>query len=156
MPRLSLLLALVLGASSCTSIHTSPGFASSDAVGVIRKVELSASSSIGGSPIADSPEFRMRLASALKTHFPSAEVVESDPEIFVIFTIVDYVPGCLPNCDKSRAYRNWSCEIMNFMPSKLPGPAAWGLPFKIDGSTYNPWFHPAEKCIHEFAKHVHQ
>jgi hypothetical protein len=156
MSRLSLVLALALLASSCTKIRTRPGFASSDAVASIRKAEISASSSIGGRPMAESAEFRMRLASALKTEFPSAELVESRGDIFIIFTIVDYVPGCLPNCDAPRTYRNWSCEIMSFMPSKQSSLVPSGVPFNVDGSTYNPWFDPAENCIREFAKHVRQ
>src|SRR2546426_11886353 len=113
MGRLSQLIALVLVASSCTNVHTSPGFASSDAVVPIRKVEISASSSI-----------------------------------FIIF---DYVPGCLPNCDNPRTYRNWRCEIINFIPLRQSGRDASGAPFNVGGSSYNPWFDPAENCIHEFA-----
>jgi|SRR2546422_3973279 len=151
MGRLSQLIALVLVASSCTNVHTSPGVASSDAVVLIRKVEISASSSIGGKPMADSLEFHKRLASALKKELPSTEVVESGGDIFIIFIIVDYVPGCLPNCDKPRTYRNWRCEIMNFMPLRQSGRDASGAPFNVGGSSYNPWFDPAENCIHEFA-----
>ena len=99
--------------------------------------------------MTDSPEFRMRLASALREEFPSAKLVDSGGEVYVIFTIVDYVPGCLPDCHSFRTYRNWSCEIMMFNKQHTPI-----LPFNVKGSTYNPWFDPGENCIREFARYV--
>ncbi len=34
--------------------------------------------------------------------------------MLVFFTIVDHVPGCLPNCNKFKTDRNWTCEVEIF------------------------------------------
>ena len=154
MLRLGFVLAMMFVVLACTEINTRAGFASHAAQGAIRTAEITASSSIGGQPMAENQEFRAHLAAAFKKEFPSAEVVDSRGDIDIIFTIVDYVPGCLPHCDKVRTYRNWSCEIMGFVSSSDRDVPDSGLPFNLDGTTYNPWFDPAAICIQEFAKHV--
>jgi hypothetical protein len=154
MLRLGSVLAMMLVVLACTETNTRAGFASHAAQGAIRTAEITANSSIGGQPMAENQEFRTRLAAAFKKEFTSAEVVDLRGDIYIIFTIVDYVPGCLPNCDKVRVYRNWSCEIMGFISSSDSDVVDSGLPFNLNGTTYNPWFDPAANCIQEFAKHV--
>jgi hypothetical protein len=70
--------------------------------------------------------------------------------MYVIVTLVDYVPGCLPNCKKFRTYRNWSCEVMVYPKESQPG--AGTLVFNLEGSTYNPFYDPAASCASKFAK----
>ena len=61
--------------------------------------------------MGDDSSLHNRVADASRKQFPGVRIVESQPDMVVFFTIVDYVPGCLPNCKKFRTYRNWSCEV---------------------------------------------
>ena len=96
-------IALIMLTSSLAEIHTTPGGASPDTS--VRTFEISASSSIGGRPMANSRDFRKRLASAMKKVFPSAKLVRSGGDVFIIFTIVDYVPGCMPEICAASGFR---------------------------------------------------
>ena len=93
---------------------------------------------------------RDRVAKAFQKQFPSTRVVESEPDMVVFFTIVDYVPGCLPNCKKFKTYRNWSCEVEIFAVESES--KAHTLVFNLDGSTYNPFHDPVANCASELTK----
>lgn len=71
--------------------------------------------------MGDDPTIRNQVAEAFQRQFPGIRSDESDPEMVVFFTIVDYVPGCLPNCKKFRTYRNWTCEVEIFSVESASG-----------------------------------
>jgi hypothetical protein len=64
--------------------------------------------------MGDDPSLRDHVATAFQKRFPGARLVESQPDMVVFFTVVDYVPGCSPNCKKFKTYRNWTCEVMTY------------------------------------------
>jgi len=117
-----------------------------------RTVQVFASSSIKHSPMKQNSSLGDHVAAAFRQRFPNAELVESKPDMVVFFTVVDYVPGCLPNCEKFRTYRNWNCEVEVSWESEPDTP----LVFSFDGSTYNPLYDPATNCAARFAKIVRQ
>jgi hypothetical protein len=102
----------------------------------------------------ENPALRDQVAAAFRQQFPSTELVESSSDMFVMFTLVDYVPGCLPNCEKFRTYRNWSCEVE--MYPRESEPQTGTLVFNLEGSTYNPFYDSAANCAARFAKVIRQ
>jgi hypothetical protein len=100
--------------------------------------------------MGDDPALRNRVADAFQKQFPGVRIVDSQPDMVVFFTIVDYVPGCLPDCKKFRTYRNWSCEVERF--PRESNSEARTLLFNIDGSSYNPFFNQASDCASELSK----
>lgn len=115
-----------------------------------RTIQIEASSSISGRPMGDDPSLRSRVAVAFQKQFPGAQVVQSSSDMVVFFTIVDYVPGCSPNCKKFKTYRNWSCEVMTYPADSRP--EAQTIVFNLDGSTYNPFYNPASNCASQLLK----
>jgi hypothetical protein len=100
--------------------------------------------------MGDDPIFRGRVTEAFQKQFPGIRPHESNPDMVVFFTIVDYVPGCLPNCKKFKTYWNWSCEVEIFAvqsDSKTDS-----LVFNLDGSTYDPFYNPAANCASQLTK----
>ena len=100
--------------------------------------------------MGDDPALRNRLADAFQKQFPGVRIVDSQPDMVVFFTIVDYVPGCLPDCKKFRTYRNWSCEVERF--PRESNSEERTLLFNIDGSSYNPFFNQASDCASGLSK----
>jgi len=100
--------------------------------------------------MGDDPSLRNRLAEAFQKQFPGARIVESQPDMVMILTIVDYVPGCLPDCKKFKTYRNWSCEVMGY--ARESNPEARTMVFNIEGSSYNPFYDPASDCALQLPK----
>ena len=80
-------------------------------------------------------EIRKSLAGARLVRF-----AEDEDDYSIIFVMVDYVPGCDPNCAKFFTYRNWSCSVL----------ARRGQAFEVEGSTYNPFFSPTSDCVSRF------
>ena len=113
-------------------------------------IQIFASSSIGGHPMGDDFPLRDRVAKAFREEFPTTRLVDSSPDMVVFFTIVDYVPGCLPNCKKFKTYRNWNCEVEIFNVESEIKPDT--LVFNLDGSTYNPFYNHASNCASELTK----
>jgi hypothetical protein len=114
MKILSLL--LVVSAAGCTKEQVRMNLVPQREAIAPRTIQIEASSSINGRPMADDPSLRSRVASAFQKQFPGAQVVQSDPDMVVFFTIVDYVPGCSPDCKKFKTYRNWTCEVEIALP----------------------------------------
>jgi len=110
-----------------------------------RTIQIFASSSIGGRPMGDDSTLHDQVAKAFQQQFPGIRSDESQPDLVVFFTIVDYVPGCLPNCKKFKTYRNWSCEVEIFAEPET-------LVFNLDGTTYNPFHDPAANCASQLTK----
>ena len=75
---------------------------------------------------------------------------QSQPDMVVFFTIVDYVPGCSPNCKKFKTYRNWNCEVMVYPTDSRPD--AHTIVFNVTGSTYNPFYNPASNCARQLLR----
>jgi hypothetical protein len=100
--------------------------------------------------MGDDPSLRDHVATAFQKQFSGARLVESQPDMVVIFTLVDYVPGCLPDCKKFKTYRNWSCEVMTY--AKEPNPETDSMVFNLEGSTYNPFYNPASNCASQWSK----
>jgi hypothetical protein len=113
-------------------------------------IQVFASSSIDGRPMGEDSTLRDRVTKAFQKQFPGTRSVESQPDMVVFFTTVDYVPGCLPNCKKFKTYRNWSCEVEIFaVESESKNDT---LVFNLDGSTYNPFQNQAANCASELTK----
>jgi hypothetical protein len=93
--------------------------------------------------MGDDSTLRDRVAKAFLQQFPGIQSDKTHPDMVVFFTIVDYVPGCLPNCKKFRTYRNWSCEVEIFPVD---------LVFNLDGATYNPFHDPVANCAAQLTR----
>jgi hypothetical protein len=140
----------VAGAAGCTTLSTRTNFVPSPDALTPRTIQVFASSSIGGRPMGEDPSLRNRLAKAFQKQFPGARIVESDPDMVVFLTIVDYVPGCLRNCKKFRTYRNWNCEVMSY--PRESNPQSGTMVFNLDGSSYNPFYNPSSSCAYQLSK----
>jgi hypothetical protein len=81
-------------------------------------------------PIARLAQF---LTSWEATTFLVGEYVQEEISDNVIFTMVDYVPGCRPHCGQVKSYRNWTGEVMSH-----------GSFYNLEGTTYNPQFDPVK------------
>jgi|SRR5271156_6805063 len=136
--------------TGCTTLNVRSNFVPSPDALTPRTLQIFASSSIGGRPIGDDPALRNRVADAFQKQFPGVRIVDSQSDMVVFFTIVDYVPGCLPDCKKFRTYRNWSCEVER--SPRESNSEARTLLFNIDGSSYNPFFNQASDCASELSK----
>lgn len=114
-----------------------------------RTIQIEASSSISGRPMSDDHSLRGRVAASFQKQFPGAQIVQSKSDMVVFFTIVDYVPGCSPNCKKFKTYRNWTCEV-NIYPRESSNTDT--IVFNLDGYTYNPFHNPASSCASQLLK----
>jgi hypothetical protein len=152
---LTLLWILVtVGAAGCATTNERINFTPPPGRPEPRTVQIFASSSIKHRPVKESPSLRDHIAVAFQHRFPNIELEESKPDMVVFFTIVDYVPGCSPNCGKFRTYRNWSCEVELF--PRESGPQTDTLVFNFEGSTFNPFYDSAANCAARFAKIIRQ
>src|SRR3954466_11700885 len=107
----ALFLLAIISAAGCSSHHVRTNLIKLRETPEPRTIQIFASSSIGGRPMGDDSTLRDRVAKAFLQQFPGIQSDKTHPDMVVFFTIVDYVPGCLPNCKKFRTYRNWSCEV---------------------------------------------
>ncbi len=140
----------VVGATGCTTLNVRTNSVPPPDAITPRTLQVFASSSIGGRPMGDDPSLRNRLAEAFQKQFPGARIVESKPDMVVFLTIVDYVPGCSPDCKKFRTYRNWSCEVMSY--ARESNPETSTMVFNIEGSSYNPFYNQASDCASRLSK----
>jgi hypothetical protein len=144
-------LLLVVGtAAGCTTEKVRMDLVPQQGTLAPRTIQIEASSSIDGRPMSDDLSLRERVATAFQKQFPDARLVRSEPDMVVFFTIVDYVPGCSPNCKNPKNYRNWSCEVMIYPTSS--NPEAHTIVFNLDGATYNPFYNPASNCASQLLK----
>ena len=88
------------------------------------------------------------LAAAVHRYFPEAAVVEDSADLHIIIVLVDYEPGCAPNCGKFRTYRNWSCTVLTRVP--------FAQAFALNGSSYNPFLSPTNDCLKRLARYVEE
>lgn len=146
----SLMFGIGIGVSSCTTQNVRMNLVPSRGTPAPRTVQILASSSIGGRPMGDDSSLSDRVAAAFQKQFPRARLTQSQPDMVVFFTLVDYVPGCLPNCKKFKTYRNWNCEVMIY--ARGLAPEADTIVFNLEGSTYNPFYRPASHCASELSK----
>lgn len=100
--------------------------------------------------MGDDSSLRERVAKAFQEQFPGIRPDESNPDMVVFFTIVDYVPGCLPNCKKFKTYRNWTCEVEVFAVESESKTETFV--FNLDGTSYNPLHNPAANCALQLTK----
>ncbi len=100
--------------------------------------------------MGDDSTLHDRVAKAFRQQFPGIRSDESQPDMVVYLTIVDYVPGCLPNCKKFKTYRNWSCEVEIFAVESESKTETFV--FNLDGSSYNPFHDPAANCASQLRK----
>ena len=104
----------VFGVGGCSSHEIRTNVGQLRGTPAPQTMQILASSSIGGRPMGEDTSLRDGVAKAFQKQFPGTRLVESQPHMVVFFTIVDYVPGCLPNCKKFKTYRNWTCEVEIF------------------------------------------
>jgi hypothetical protein len=104
--------------------------------------------------LQDDPGLRERLIDELRRVFPKAEVVDKNGEFQVLFVLVDYVPGCAPKCETAKSYRNWTGEVMTWIPAEEAGFVSYAMVFGVEGSTYNPRLDPAKRFATDFAKFI--
>jgi len=137
-------LALVLASTAstgCTTVMFKQGYAPLAEIETSGTVSLDASSAKGGGYVADDPSLLAQLTASVRRHLPEASVVMEAGDLHVILVVVDYVPGCAPNCRKFPTYRNWSCTVL------VPRAQVFG----VEGETYNPFFSVSEHCLSRFA-----
>ena len=146
----ALFLLVVISATGCSSHHVRTNLTKLRRTPAPRTIQIFASSSIGGRPMRDDPTLQERVTKAFRQRFPGIRSDESQPDMVVYFTIVDYVPGCLPNCKKFKTYRNWTCEVEIFAVESESKTDAFV--FNLDCSTYNPFHNPAANCASQLTK----
>lgn len=100
--------------------------------------------------MGDDSTLRERVAKAFQQQFPGIRSDESHPDMVVFFTMVDYVPGCSPNCGKFKTYRNWNCEVEIFAVESESGTDTFV--FNLDCSSYNPFHNPSTICASQLTK----
>jgi len=140
-----LVLCLTVAAGGCTSV--TPGVRTVGLQDLPKPLTLSvtASSSIRGRqhPPQDDRSLQRKMEAEIRKRLAGARLVrfaEDEDDYSIIFVMVDYVPGCSPNCAKFPTYRNWSCSVLS----------GQGQAFELDGSTYNPFFSPTSDCVSRF------
>jgi hypothetical protein len=145
--QIILLLLVIANLTGCTKqkVRTNP--APLRATPLPQTIQVMASSSLRGRPMGDDSVLLDKVAKAFQKQFPGARLVQSEPEMVVIFTMVDYVPGCLPDCKKFRTYRNWSCEVLIY--PREPGSDT--MVFNLDGTSYNPFYNQGSRCAAQLA-----
>jgi hypothetical protein len=148
--RSILYLLVVIGAAGCTTQEVRTNLGPRRGTFKPQTIQILASSSIEGRPMGDDPSLRDHVATAFQKQFSGARLVESQPDMVVIFTLVDYVPGCLPDCKKFKTYRNWICEVEIYPRDSHPNTDT--IVFNLDGSTYNPFHNPASSCASRLLK----
>ena len=147
MSRSSVAVLLSMGTLACgPSIHPRLATVTPEQLKPPRTISLSASSSLHGPSIADDAQLLRKLTAAVHRYLPQVSVVDGLGDLDVIVVIVNYEPGCAPNCTKFPTYRNWSCTVLSF------GPPAQA--FALEGSTYNPFVSPTDDCIRRLSEYL--
>lgn len=145
-----LMFSVGIGAAGCTTQNAIMNLVPSRATPPPRTIQICASSSIGGRPMSADSSLGERLAASFQKQFPHVHLVQSQPDMVVFFTLVDYVPGCLQHCKKFKTYRNWHCEVIIY--ARESPPETNEIVFHLFGSTYNPFYSPASHCASELSK----
>ena len=149
--RYSLLLLLSLLCVSCSSLRTNTCCIAANSLPEFRTAEIvGASSSLHGRPIEDSRILRDRLRRAFQSAFPNVRFVEAGGDIQLIFVLVDYVPGCLPNCGRFPTYRHWSGEVMTWVPKQGTNLVSGTQVLAVEGSSCNPFHDPIKGFVATF------
>ena len=151
-PMTALYFLMAVGATGCSSQEIRTNLARLRGTPAPKTIQIFASSSLGGRPMGEDSSLHDGVATAFQKKFPSARLVETKPDMVVFFTIVDYVPGCLPNCTKFKTYRNWSCEVEIYAVESESKTDT--LVFNLNGSTYNPFYYPASNCASQLTKTI--
>ena len=144
------ILFLGLSLSGCTHVTPVRSTGPADAIRHLKTIQVTAISSLKGRPIGDDVGLRLRIERRLKTALPSLQIVHEGGYSQIIFTIVDYEPGCSPHCAEVTYYRNWSAEVTTWVPDNPGNPAT--MPFAQEGSTRNPFVDPAQIFVRSFSK----
>ena len=139
-----------LSIPGCTHVDPVRSNGPADAIRHLRTIQVTAYSSIKGSPVGDDANLRLQIESQLKAALPNLQIVQQGGYSQIIFTIVDYVPGCAPHCAEVTYYRNWSAEVTTWVPHNPGNPAI--TPFAQDGSTRNPFVDPVQLFVRSFAQ----
>ena len=129
----------------CVPLESVPQFRTIEIIGV--------SSALHGNPMKDDPVLLTDLRRELRRQFPSARLVDSGGDIQIIFILVDYEPGCLPNCGRFPTYRNWSGEVLTWMPRSGTNERSGTQVVGIDGWTYNPLISPIRAFVEQFRRY---
>jgi hypothetical protein len=143
---------VAVGATGCSSQESKTNLARLRRTPAPKTIQIFASSSLGGRPMGEDSSLHGGVAKAFQRQFPGARLVETKPDMVVFFTIVDYVPGCLPNCTKFKTYRNWSCEVEIYAVESESKTDT--LVFNLNGSTYDPFYNPASNCASRLTKTI--
>jgi hypothetical protein len=145
-------ISVAIGAAGCATTEERANYTPAHRKPEPRTIQVFAASSLKHPDLypREDPTLRNQVFAAFRKRFPTAELVESKPDVVVFFNIVNYEPGCLPNCGKFRTYRNWGCEVEAFTRDSEAN--ADTLVFNFDGHTYNPLYDPVANCAARFAK----
>jgi len=146
-------LAVLLLAGSlqgCTQVGPVRSNGPVDAIKHLKTIQVVASSSLKGRPMGDDASLRLRIERQLRTALPSLQIVQDSGYSQIIFTMVDYVPGCAPHCGEVTYYRNWGAEVTTWIRDSPGNPAT--MPFAQDGWTRNPFVDPVQVFVRSFAK----
>src|SRR4029077_14331364 len=76
-----------VGGTGCTTLNVRSSFVPTPDTLTPRTIQVFASSSIGGRPMGDDPSVRNQRAEAFLKQFQGTRIVESQPDMVLIFTI---------------------------------------------------------------------
>ena len=128
------------------SIQLKPATVTPEQLQPPRTISLSASSSVHKRQMGDDAQLLRKLSVAVRQHLPQVTVVSDLGDLDVIVVLVDYEPGCAPNCGKFPTYRNWSCTVLSRVP--------FAQTFALEGSSYNPFVSPTDDCVRRLSEYL--
>jgi hypothetical protein len=147
-------LAAVLCVVGCSSLTLDTCCVPASSLPPFRTIEIvGAGSSLHGRPIEDNKALVAELRRELKQEFPAASIVDSDADIQIMFVMVDYVPGCRPDCRRFSTYRNWTGEVMTWIPGPESNTVSGSQVVAISGTTYNPLHRPVREFVRQFKRY---
>lgn len=129
----------------CVAASTLPPFRTIEIVGV--------ASSLHGRPVSHDPGLLAQLKRTLEQQFPNIPIVKSGGDLQIIFVMVDYVPGCLPHCRKFPTYRNWTGEVMTWIPKPGTNMVSGTQIVAFTGSSYSPFTNHVTTFVSRFKRY---
>ena len=140
-----LIMSALVATAGCTTIHPRQRTVPLQQLRTPHTIAVTASSALSGRPMTDDSLLIRQIIAAVWRRLPGTQVVAWDAdssEMQLIFVMVDYVPGCKPNCGKFPTYRNWSCTVLS----------GFGQAFALDGETYDPFYSATDNCLSGLAR----
>ena len=134
----------------CTQVGPVRSNGPADAIKHLKTIQVMASSSLKGRPMGDDASLRLRIEKQLRAALPGLKIVQDSGYSQIIFTMVDYMPGCAPRCAQITYYRNWNAEVTTWVPDNPRNP--FTMPFAQDGATRNPLVDPVRVFVRSLSR----